>query len=163
MAKEETFDVVSKVDMQEVNNAINQTTKEITQRYDFKNSKTQITVEDTEIKIVTEDDFKLRSVVDALQTKLVNRKVSIRNLEFGKPQEAGGSMVKQLIKIKQGLEIETAKAIVKDIKEAKIKVQAQIMGDQLRISGKNRDDLQSVIQMLRENDYGVELQYTNYR
>jgi len=163
MAKEETFDVVSKVDMQEVNNAINQAGKEIGQRYDFKNSKTQISLEGEEIKIVTEDDFRLRSVVDALQTKLVNRKVSIRNLDFGKVQEAGGGMVRQLIKIKQGLETDTAKAMVKDIKESKIKVQAQIMGDQVRVAGKNRDDLQKVIQLLRDKDYGVELQFTNYR
>jgi uncharacterized protein YajQ (UPF0234 family) len=163
VAKEESFDVVSKVDMQEVDNAVNQTKKEISQRYDFKNSKTQINLEDENIKIITENDFKLRNVVDVLQTKMINRKVAVKNLDFGKVEEASGGTVRQLIKIKQGIETDTARQIVKDIKNLKIKVQAQIMSAQVRVSGKNRDDLQKVIRFLKEKDYGVELQFVNYR
>ena len=163
MAKEESFDVVSKVDMQEVDNAVNQTRKEINQRYDFKNSKTQINIEEGSVKIVTENDFRLRSIVDTLQSKMINRKVAVKNLEFGKIEEAAGGMVRQLIRIKQGIETDIAKQMVKDIKGNKIKVQAQIMGDQLRVSGKSRDVLQTVIHFLKENDYGVELQFVNYR
>lgn len=163
MAKEESFDVVSKVDMQEVDNAVNQTRKEINQRYDFKNSKTQINIEEGSVKIVTENDFRLRSIVDTLQSKMINRKVAVKNLEFGKIEEAAGGMVRQLIRIKQGIETDIAKQMVKDIKGNKIKVQAQIMGDQLRVSGKSRDALQTVIHFLKEKDYGVELQFVNYR
>lgn len=163
MAKDESFDVVSKLNMQEVDNAINQTNKEIQQRYDFKNSKSAVTLEDENLKILAEDDFRLKSVVDILQTKLLRRQVPIRNLEYGKVEEAGGGMVRQLIKLKQGIDTETAKKIVKDIKNLKIKVQAQIMEDQVRVSGKKRDDLQAVIAFLKEQDYKQELQFTNYR
>jgi uncharacterized protein YajQ (UPF0234 family) len=151
------------VDMQEVDNAINQTIKEIEQRYDFKNSKTKLVLEDKELKITTDDDFKLRSVVDILKTKLIKRHVAIKNLDYGKVEEASGGTVRQVIKIQQGIETEKAKQIVKDIKNLQIKVQSQIMEDQVRVSGKNRDDLQTVIQFLKEKDYGVELQFVNYR
>lgn len=163
MAKNESFDVVSQVDMQEVDNAVNQTKKEIGQRYDFKNSNTEIKVEDGEIKIVTEDDFKLNSVIDVLKTKMINRKVAVKNLDFGKIEEASGGRVRQLIKIQQGIAMEKARQMVKDIKGLKLKVQAQIMEDKLRVSGKSRDDLQKVIQFLKEKDYQVELQFINYR
>jgi len=163
MAKDASFDVVSEVNMQEVDNAVNQTNKEISQRYDFKNSKSQVSIEGEDLKILADDDFKLRSVIDILQSKLVRRQVSIKNLEYGKVEEASGGMVRQNIKVKQGIETELAKKIVKDIKNSKIKVQAQIMNDQVRVSGKNRDDLQAVIALLREQDYNIELQFTNYR
>jgi len=163
MAKDASFDVVSEVNMQEVDNAVNQTNKEISQRYDFKNSKSQVTLEGGELKILADDDFKLRSVIDILQSKLIRRQVSIKNLEYGKVEEASGGMVRQIIKVKQGIETELAKKIVKDIKNSKIKVQAQIMNDQVRVSGKNRDDLQAVIRLLKEQDYNIELQFTNYR
>ncbi|MGI6684221.1 MAG: YajQ family cyclic di-GMP-binding protein [Bacillota bacterium] len=163
MAKVESFDVVSQVDMQEVDNAVNQTKKEIGQRYDFKNSKTEIRIEDGGIKILTEDDFKLKSIIDVLKTKMINRKVSVKNLDFGKIEEASGGMLRQMIKIQQGIEIEKARQMVKDIKNLKIKVQAQIMEDKLRVSGKSRDDLQSVIQFLKQKDYQIELQFINYR
>lgn len=163
MAKDSSFDVVSTVDMQEVDNAVNQANKEISQRYDFKNSKSKITVENEELKIIADDDFKLKSVIDILQSKLIRRKVPIRNLEYIKAESASGGLLRQNIKINQGLKTETAKSIVKDIKTLKLKVQAQIMGDQVRISGKKRDDLQTVIASLKGNDYGVELQFTNYR
>ncbi|MDW7651813.1 MAG: YajQ family cyclic di-GMP-binding protein [Bacillota bacterium] len=163
MAKNESFDVVSQVNMQEVDNAINQTNKEIGQRYDFKNSKAEVTLEDGNLKIIAEDDFRIRSVVDILQTKLIRRNVPIKNLEYGKVEEAGGGMARQIVGLKQGIDTETAKKMVKDIKGLKLKVQAQIMDDQLRVSGKKRDDLQDVIAFLKENDYNLELQFINYR
>lgn len=163
MAKDSSFDVVSEVNMQEVVNAVNQTKKEITQRYDFKGSKTTVDLEGDTIKIVTEDDFRLNNVADILKTRLITRRVAIRNLQYGKVEDAAGGMVRQIITIRQGLSAETAKAIVKDIKTAKLKVQASIQGDSVRVSGKNKDDLQQVISLLRENDYDIELQFTNYR
>lgn len=163
MAKAESFDVVSVVNMQEVDNAINQTNKEIKQRYDFKKSKSEVSVEEGQIKIIADDDFKLKSVTDILETKLVGRKVPIRNLEYGKVEEASGGTVRQLVKLKQGIESETSRKMVKDIKGLKLKVQAQIMDDQVRVSGKNRDDLQAVIGLLKEKDYKLALQFINYR
>lgn len=163
MAKDCSFDVVSVVNMQEVDNAVNQTIKEIQQRYDFKNSKTQLTVEKEELKVITDDDFKLKSVVDILQTKLIRRGVPIKNLDYGKVEPASGNTVRQIIKICQGIETEKAKQMVKDIKNMQLKVQAQIMEDQVRVTGKDKDDLQVVITALKGKDYGVELQFTNYR
>lgn len=163
MAKDESFDVVSKVNIQEVDNAVNQTNKEIQQRYDFKNSKSVVSIEEGNLKVIADDDFKLRSVIDILQTKLVRRQVPIRNLDYGKMEEASGGTVRQIIKLKQGIETETAKQMVKDIKNLKLKVQAQIMDDQVRVSGKSRDDLQAVIAFLKQKDYNLELQFTNYR
>lgn len=163
MAKDASFDVVSKVDIQEVHNAVNQTNKEISQRFDFKNSKSTVSLENEELKVLADDDLKLRSVVDILESKLIRRKVSIKNLDYGKVEEASGGMVRQSAKIKQGIETEQAKKIVKDIKNSKIKVQASILEDHVRVSGKKLDDLQTVMQMLRENDYGLELQFDNYR
>jgi cyclic-di-GMP-binding protein len=163
MAKDESFDVVSKINMQEVDNAVNQTNKEIKQRFDFKNSKAVVTLEENSLKIIADDDFKLRSVVDILETKLLRRQVPIKNLDYGKAEEASGGTVRQLVGLKQGIEAETARRIVKDIKGLKLKVQSQIMDDQIRVSGKNRDDLQAVIAFLKEQDYNLELQYINYR
>ena len=163
MAKDSSFDVVSEVNMQEVVNAVNQTKKEISQRYDFKGSKTAVDLESDTIKIVTEDDFRLNSIADILKTRLITRKVAIRNLQYGKVEAAAGGMVRQIITIRQGLSAEIAKAIVKDIKTSKRKVQASIQGDSVRVAGKNKDDLQGVIALLKEKDYGIELQFSNYR
>ena len=163
MAKAESFDIVSTVNMQEVDNAINQTNKEIRQRFDFKKSMSVVSLEEENVKILSDDDFKLKNVIDILETKIVQRGVPIRNLEYGKIEEASGGTVRQLIKLKVGIEAETARKIVKDIKGLKIKVQAQIMDDQVRVSGKNRDDLQTVIAFLKEQDYKLELQFINYR
>lgn len=163
LAKDSSFDIVSVVDMQEVNNAVNQANKEIAQRYDFKNSKSEITIDNENLKIISDNQYKLESVIDILQTKLIKRNVSIKNLEYGKIEEASGGTVRQIINIKQGVETEKAKEIVKAIKETKIKVQAQIMGDQVRVTGKNKDDLQEVLHLLKANDFGIELQFTNYR
>jgi uncharacterized protein YajQ (UPF0234 family) len=163
MASDSSFDVVSKVNLQEVDNAVNQTIKEIEQRYDFKGCKTEITLENGEIRILTSDEFKLRSVIDILQTKLIKRSVSIKNLDYGKVEDASGNAKRQLVKVKQGIEMEQAKQIVKDIKSLNLKIQAQIMNDQVRVTGKNKDDLQSAIQLLKSKDYQVELQFVNYR
>ncbi len=164
MAKEPSFDVVSEVDMQEVNNAINQTVKEITQRFDFKGTKSVVEVENgNSIKIVTEDDTRMRNIVDILQSKFIKRGVSIKNLEYGKVESAAGGMVRQSVRIKQGIEADVAKKITKDIKESKLKVQTQLQDDQIRVSGKKIDDLQAVIALLKGKDYGVELQFSNFR
>ena len=163
MAKEPSFDVVSQVDMQEVSNALNQTTKEISQRYDFKGSKSEVVNDDDGIKITTEDEMRLNAIVDILKSKFIKRGVSIKNLEYGKIEDAAGGMVRQKIKIKQGIDSDVAKKITKDIKETKLKVQAQIQDDQVRVSGKKIDDLQSVIAFLKEKDYGLDLQYINFR
>ena len=163
MAKEPSFDVVSQVDMQEVSNALNQTTKEISQRYDFKGSKSEVLKDDDGIKITTEDEMRLNAIVDILKSKFIKRGVSIKNLEYGKIEDAAGGMVRQKIKIKQGIDSDVAKKITKDIKETKLKVQAQIQDDQVRVSGKKIDDLQSVIAFLKEKDYGLDLQYINFR
>ncbi len=163
MAKQESFDVVSRIEMQEVDNAVNQTTKEIQQRYDFKNTKSKLSVEDENIIIISDNEYKLKSVIDILQSKMLRRKVPIRNLEYGKVEDASGGLVRQAIRLKQGIETETARKMVKDIKGLKLKVQAQIMDDQVRVSGKNRDDLQKVIVFLKEQNYQLDLQFINYR
>ncbi len=163
MAKAESFDIASRVNMQEVDNAINQTNKEIKQRYDFKKSVSAVSLEEDNLKIISDDDFKLKYVLDILETKLVKRNVPLKNLEYGKIEEASGGTVRQLLKLKQGIETETARKIVKDIKGLKIKAQAQIIDDKVRVSGKNRDDLQKIITFLKEQDYKLELQFTNYR
>lgn len=162
MAKEASFDIVSEVDMQEVANAVNQSQKEVAQRYDFKGSKTMIEIEKESVKVVTEDDMRLKSVIDILQSKFLRREVPIDNLEYGKV-EASGGMVKQSITIKQGIDKELAKKITKDIRDTKLKVQAQIMDDKVRVSGKKIDDLQALIAQLKEGSYGIALQFVNFR
>jgi len=163
MAQESSFDVVSKTDMQEVANAVQQAKKEIATRFDFRGSKSEIELKADEITLVSDDEQKLKSVKDIVEEKLVRRKVSLKALDYQKLEPASGSTVRQRVKIVQGIESEKAKAIVKKIKDAKIKVQASIQGDQVRVAGKNKDDLQRVIQMLREDDFGVPLQFVNYR
>ncbi len=163
MAAENSFDVVSKIDMSEVTNAVSQATKEIGQRFDFKGSKSSITQEKDVLVIVSDDDYKLKSVIDILQSKLVKRGVPVKNLSYGKVEAALAGTVRQKITLQQGIPIEKAKEIVKAIKDSKIKVQASIQSDQVRVSGKDRDNLQTVIQMLKGKDFGVELQFENYR
>ncbi len=163
MAKDASFDVVSEVDMQEVNNAVNQTLKELTQRYDFKGSKSTVEIDGNSVKILTEDDMRLKSIIDILQSKFIRRGVSIKNLDYGKSENASGGMVRQTVTVKQGIESDVAKKLTKDIKDSKIKVQTQFMDDQLRVSGKKIDDLQAVIALLKEKDYGLELQFKNFR
>jgi uncharacterized protein YajQ (UPF0234 family) len=163
MAAENSFDVVSKIDMAEVTNAVSQALKEISQRFDFKGSKSNITQDKDALVIVSDDEYKLKSVVDILQTKLVKRGVPIKNLSFGKAEPAQGGTVRQRATLQQGIPTDKAKEIVKAIKDSKIKVQASIQADQVRVAGKNRDDLQTVIQLLKGKEFGLELQFTNYR
>ncbi len=163
MAKDCSFDVVSEVDMQEVDNAVNQAIKEIGTRYDFRGSKSEISLDGDTIKLIGDDEYKLGAVVDVLKGKMVKRNVSIKNLEFGKVEPASGATVRQLVTIKKGISQENAKKVTKAIKDMKIKVQASIQGDQVRVSGKDKDDLQAVIQMLKNLDVPVELQFTNFR
>jgi len=158
-----SFDIVSKVDMQEVDNAVNQAIKEIGQRYDFKGSKCQITPEKDSVKILADDDYKLKAVVDVLQSKFMKRNISIKALQYGKVEQASGGMVRQIITIQQGISKEKARDITNAIKESKLKVQAQIQDDQVRVIGKNRDDLQDAIQLLKGKDLDVEMQFTNFR
>jgi cyclic-di-GMP-binding protein len=158
-----SFDIVSKVEMQEVDNAVNQTIKEIIQRYDFKGSKSEVTQEKEGLKILTEDDFRLKAIVDILQSKFLKRGLSLKSLQYGKAEPASGSMVRQLITIRQGISKEKAKEIIAAIKESKLKVQAQIQEEQVRVTGKNIDDLQEVIQLLKGKDLEVEMQFLNFR
>ena len=158
-----SFDIVSKVDMQEVDNAVNQTVKEIAQRYDFKGSKCEVTQEKDTIKILADDDFKLKAVVDILQSKFIKRGISPKALQYGKAETASGGMVRQIVTIQQGVSKEKGKEIVAAIKDTKLKVQGQIQDDQVRVTGKNRDDLQETIQALRGKDLGIELQFVNFR
>ena len=163
MAAENSFDIVSKINMAEVTNAVSQAMKEIGQRFDFKGSKSNITQEKDALVIVSDDEYKLKSVVDILQTKLVKRGVPVKNLSFGKMESALAGTVRQRLGLQQGIPIDKAKEIVKAIKDSKMKVQAAIQADQVRISGKNKDDLQAVMRLLKESDLGIDMQFTNYR
>lgn len=159
-----SFDIVSKVDEQEVDNAVNQAKKELGQRYDFKGSKSEIQWEGKgEITVIGDDDYKLQAVIDILQTKFVARKISLKALDYEKVEDASGGLLRQVIKIKQGIEQDKGKDIVKRIKGTKMKVQASIQGDQLRVTGKKIDDLQEVISFLKGEDLDVELQFENMR
>ena len=166
MAGIQSFDITTGCDLQEVDNAVNQATKEIQQRYDFKGLKVSIEFRRSENKIVSHapDEYKLKAMWDVLQEKMVRRKVPIRNLQPGKVAPAAGGAVQQEVALQQGIPTETARAIVKFIKEQKLKkVQAEIQSDQVRVSSPSRDDLQMVIALLRERDFGVELNFGNYR
>lgn len=158
-----SFDVVSEVNMQEVDNAVNQARKEIDQRYDFKGSKTEIELGEEEIKISSEDEYKLKAVVEILKAKFIKRGLSPKALDLGKIEKASLGGVRQTAKIVKGISKEKAKDLTSEIKASKIKVQAQIMEDQVRITGKNKDDLQEAITLLKGKDFGIELQFTNYR
>ncbi|MBB6672844.1 YajQ family cyclic di-GMP-binding protein [Cohnella nanjingensis] len=163
MASEYSFDIVSKVDMQEVNNAVTQALKEIETRFDFKGSKSSIKLEGEALTIASDDDYRLKSVIDILQTKLIKRGVPIRNLDYGKIEPASGSTVRQIVKMKQGIDQDNAKKINILIRDSKLKVKSQIQGDQLRVTGKSKDDLQAAMNLLRGADLPLELQFTNYR
>lgn len=163
MASEYSFDIVSKVDMEEVKNAITQSMKEIENRFDFKGSKSSIVLEKEEIVVRSDDEYKLGSVIDILQTKLLKRGVPIRNLDYGKIEPASGATVKQNIKLRQGVDQDNAKKINILIRDSKLKVKSQIQGDQIRVTGKSKDDLQSVMSLLKGADLPLELQFTNYR
>ncbi len=165
MADLNSFDVVSKVEMQEVKNAIDQALKEIHQRFDFKGTKTELALKEKELElvIVSDDEYKLKSVVDILKAKLIKRNVSVKAFAFGVVEPALGGTVRQVAKIQSGLSTDKAKEITKAIKDGKLKVQAQIQGDQVRVQGKSRDELQAVIALLKAKDFGIDLQFVNYR
>src|SRR5271170_5192252 len=164
MASDNSFDIVSKVDIQEVRNAIDQASKEIHNRFDLKNSHSEVRLEgDDAIELASADEYKLKAVTEILQQKLVKRGVPLKSFEYGKVEPATGSSVRQTVKVQQGIPIEKAKEIVKLIKESKKKVQASIQGDTVRITGKDRDTLQETIALLRGHDFGIDMQFTNYR
>ncbi|MEO5362506.1 MAG: YajQ family cyclic di-GMP-binding protein [Magnetococcus sp. DMHC-8] len=159
-----SFDIVSETDLQEVDNAVNQVTKEIGTRYDFKGSKSRLVRKDAELTLHADDDYKREQVIDILKEKLVRRKVDIRVLEFGTVEPASGGMVRQVVTVRQGIDADLARSLVKLIKDAKFKVQTAIQGTELRVTGKKRDDLQEVIAFIKA-DQSVEmpLQFTNFR
>lgn len=166
MAQNNSFDVTTGVDLQEVDNAVNQAQKEIAQRYDFKGSKAAIEFKRSEnlLELVADDDFRMRALFDVVQTKLIKRNVPVKNLDVGEVKQAGGDTVRREIKLKTALDGETAKKVAAAIKDAKLKkVQAAIQGDQVRVSSPSRDDLQEAIALLRGKDFGVELKFGNYR
>lgn len=165
MADQFSFDVVSEVNMQELKNALDQATKEIKQRFDFKDSKTEITLKEKEkeLVVVSDDEYKLNAVQDIINTKCVKRGVSLKALVQGAIEPALGGTVRQVAKIQSGLTSDKAKEISKAVKDSKLKVQTQIQGEQVRILGKSKDELQSVMAYLRGKDFGIDLQFTNYR
>lgn len=162
---ENTFDIVSKIDLAEVNNAIQQAIKEITQRFDLKDSKSNIELNEKEHKLtlVSADEFRIKAVRDILESKLVKRQVPLKGLTYGEIEPAASSTVRQTVTLQQGIATEKAREIVKLIKDSKKKVQASIQGDLVRISGKDRDTLQEIIALVRGKDFGIDIQFTNYR
>ena len=165
MPQDFSFDVVNKVDLQEVANAVQQASKEIATRFDFRGSASKVELREKELELVlvSDDEHKLKSVVDILETKLVRRGVAVKALDYGRVEPAAGATVRQIAKIQQGIPSEKAKAIVKAIKDRKLKVQASIQADQVRVAGRSKDDLQSAMAVVREGDFGLPLQFTNYR
>lgn len=164
MAADNSFDIVSKLDLQEVRNAVDQSLKEIHTRFDLKDSKSEITIEGTEaIQLASSDEYKLDAVKQILQQKMVKRGLSLKSLTWGKLEPAAGSSVRQKVTLQQGIPTEKAKEIVRLVKDSKKKAQASIQGDTVRISGKDRDTLQEIIALLRNHDFGIDMQFTNYR
>jgi uncharacterized protein YajQ (UPF0234 family) len=163
MAKENSFDIVSKTDYAEVANAIHQTTKEVSQRFDFKGSKAAVELQGKDLMLSAEDETKLRNMNDILQGKFVKRGISLKALDYQKIEPAAGGTVRQTIKIQQGIPIEKAKEVVKYLKDIKLKVQASIQGETVRVSGKDRDTLQDAIAKLKAKDFGIDMTFDNYR
>ncbi|WP_046215416.1 YajQ family cyclic di-GMP-binding protein [Paenibacillus wulumuqiensis] len=163
MASESSFDIVSKLDMQEMTNAIHQTEKELASRYDFKGSKSKLTLEKDTLVLVSDDDYKLGALIEILQAKMVKRGLPVKNIEYGSIESASLGTVRQRLKLKQGIDQDNARKINILIRDSKLKVKSQIQGDQLRVTGKSRDDLQAVIQLLRKADLPLDLQFTNMK
>ncbi|KJR41677.1 nucleotide-binding protein [Candidatus Magnetoovum chiemensis] len=165
MSTEHTFDIVCEVDLQEVANAIHQALKEITQRYDFKSSKSSIDFDKTEalITLISEDEYRMNALKDILETKLVKRNISLKALSYSKLEQASGNTVRLKVSLQQGIPIEKAKEMVKLIKNTKLKVTSEIRKDEVRVKGKKLDELQEIISMLKSNDFGIDLQFRNYR
>ena len=163
MAQQNSFDIVSQVDLAEVSNALNQTVKEVRQRFDFKGSSANVVLEKRELVLTAEDETKLRNMNDILQQKLVRRSVPLKALNYGTVEPAFGGTVRQRAKIQEGIPQEKAKEVVKFIKDSKAKVQASIQGDVVRVTGRDRDTLQDVVARLKGKDFGIDMQFTNYR
>lgn len=163
MAKSNSFDISSNTDLNEVRNAVNQAMKEVHQRFDFKGSVSDVQIEEGDLVLLSDDEYKLRSLSEILQARLVKRGVSLKALSFDKVEDAAGGAVRQKIHLQQGIPTEKGKEIIKFIKETKLKVQVSLQGDTVRVSGSVRDVLQEVIARLREKDFGIDMQFTNYR
>ena len=163
MAAENSFDIVCKVDMQEVTNALDQARREIETRYDLKGARNEIVLDKADIVITATEEMKLKAIVDILQSRLHRRGVPLKALTYGKVEEAAGGLKRQRIGLQQGIPIDKAREIVRLIKDSKVKVQAAIQEDQVRVSGKNRDDLQKIIAMLKDRELGIAVQFANYR
>lgn len=163
MASENSFDIVSKMDMQELNNAVNQAEREIENRFDFKGSKSSLKLEKDALIITSDDEYKLNAVIDILQTKMIKRGLSIKNVEYGKIEPASMGTVRQRLALKQGIDQENAKKINILIRDSKLKVKSQIQGDQIRVTGKSKDDLQTIMLLLRKADLPLDLQFTNFK
>lgn len=163
MAQQNSFDIVSQVNRAEIVNALDQTMKEVRQRFDFKGSKAEVVLEKEELILNAEDETKLRNMNDILQQKLVRRGVPLKAFTYGRMEDAAGGTLRQRVAIQQGIPADKAKEIVRFIKDSKVKVQAAIQGDTVRVSGRDRDTLQDVIAKLKAEDFGIDMQYTNYR
>jgi cyclic-di-GMP-binding protein len=165
MAQDFSFDVVSRVDLQEISNAVQQASKEIATRFDFRGSASRIEWNEKDLALIltSDDGHKLKSVVDILETRLVKRGIAVKALDFGTVEDAAGGTVRQKVQVQQGIPSEKAKSIVKAIKDRKLKVQASIQADQVRVAGRNKDELQEAIALLKAGDFGLPLQFTNYR
>ena len=163
MAKENSFDIASKVDLEEVTNAVHQAMKEVRQRFDFKGSKSEVQLEEDELVLTSDDEYKLQSLTEILQQKLVKRKVPLKALAYGKIESALGGTVRQRVSIQQGISSEKAKEIIRFIRDTKLKVKNTIQEDSVRVAGRDRDTLQKVITLLGEKDFGIDMQFTNYR
>lgn len=163
MASESSYDIVSKMDMQELTNAIDQTEREIASRFDFKGSKSELKVEKDVLVIVSDDEYKLNAVIDIMQSKMIKRGLPIKNLDYGKIEPASLGAVRQRITLKSGIDQENAKKINILIRDSKLKVKSQIQGDQIRVTGKSKDDLQQIMQLLRKADLTVDVQFTNFK
>ena len=163
MSKDNTFDIVSRVELQEIDNALNQVMKEIRSRFDFKGSKSSVEYVEDVIIIHADNDFKLKSVVEIMEAKMVKRGINLKSLRYGKVEKAAGESVRQKIDVIQVVDKDLAREIIKMIKDAKLKVQATFQENQVRVSGKNRDDLQKVISLIKEKDWEIPLQFVNMR
>ena len=163
MAKDNSFDIASEVDLEEVSNAVQQTMKEVRQRFDFKGSESDVKLEKSELVLVSDDEYKLNALIEILQQKLVKRKVPLKALSYGKIESALGATLRQRVGIQQGIPTEKTKEIVRFIRDTKLKVKSTIQGDSVRVSSPDRDTLQDIIALLKEKDFGIDIQFTNYR
>ncbi|MGM1045216.1 hypothetical protein SAMN05661091_2085 [Paenibacillus uliginis N3/975] len=163
MSSESSFDIVSKMDMQELSNAINQAEREIETRFDFKDSKSSLKLDKDALVIASEDEYKLNAVIDILQSKMVKRGLSLKNVDYGKIEPASLGTVRQRLSLKQGIDQENSKKINILIRDSKLKVKSQIQGDQIRVTGKSKNDLQAIMQLLRKADLPLDLQFTNLK